>query len=345
MAGPTPPAAKPKRNTWLIPVLIAALTAVVAVIAVVALTQGSDEPAVASQTTAPTAAASTSQSDLGSASAVSGPSDLRLVTPLRADEVIAAQPAGLVVLDVRTPSEFADGSLSGAINIDRFDPAFADHLNRLDKNAPYVVYCRTGNRSSEATAVMADLGFTNVYEINGGILAWSGAGLPVGPGSASSSAASATTTSAVTTTVSPYRWSYVGGRYPETGSQDPAFSGCSPGTPTYLPDGVWYGFAQSWTNTEIVVDLACVTWVYDSTCSCERPEITNNNDLLRDLRFSPDALGYGLSGGVQTGPMTVIELISNPGNDIGAHRYANGVELVISVNNGLVTEIAIPNHS
>lgn len=331
---------KPTRNRWLIPVLVAAVVIVMAAIAVVAVTRGSNNVASAGTATASTAITSTTTSlPPDDSSDASTPSRIRLVTPLRADEIIVARPEGLAVIDVRTPSEYAEGSLPGAINIDRFDPVFAARLDQLDKDDPYVVYCRTGNRSAEATDIMADLGFTNVSEIEGGIVAWSAAGLPVTQGSV------AAAESETTTTVSPYPFSYVANRYPRTSGQDAAFSGCRPGTPNDLPDGVWYGFSPTWTSSEIVFDLACVTWVYDSTCSCERPQITNDNDLLRTLRFSTDALAYGLSDGDPIGPMTVTELTTNPGSDIGAHRYAEGVELVISVNSGLVTEIAIPNHS
>ena len=79
---------------------------------------------------------------------------------------------GLVVLDVRTPEEYAGGHLENAINIDYKADSFRDRLGTLDKNKPYLVYCRTGKRSSESVKIMHDLGFTNVINLTGGITQW-----------------------------------------------------------------------------------------------------------------------------------------------------------------------------
>ena len=85
----------------------------------------------------------------------------------------------LVILDVRTPEEFAEGHLDGAVMIDFYEADFADRLGELDPEVPYLLYCRSGNRSGQTTAIMGDLGFTDVADVDGGIVAWSGAGLPV----------------------------------------------------------------------------------------------------------------------------------------------------------------------
>ena len=66
-----------------------------------------------------------------------------------------------VILDVRTPEEFAAGHLPGAINIDVESSDFADRVAGLDESTETLVYCRTGNRSGVATDEMADLGFTD----------------------------------------------------------------------------------------------------------------------------------------------------------------------------------------
>jgi rhodanese-related sulfurtransferase len=92
---------------------------------------------------------------------------------------IDAAPDDLVILDVRTPEEFDEGHIEGATLIDFYDPDFAEQLAELDPDVPYVLYCRSGNRSSGARATMAELGFTTVDDIDGGILAWESAGLPV----------------------------------------------------------------------------------------------------------------------------------------------------------------------
>ncbi len=83
------------------------------------------------------------------------------------------------MLDVRTPEEFASGHLAGAVNLDFYAPSFADDLAALDREAPYLLYCRSGNRSGQAREMMRSLGFAEVHEIAGGINAWVEAGLPV----------------------------------------------------------------------------------------------------------------------------------------------------------------------
>lgn len=104
---------------------------------------------------------------------------IELVSPEQAAQVIEDAPSGLVVLDIRTPEEFNEARLDGATNIDYYDADFADQLDTLDKNDPYVMYCRSGNRSSDAVKTMKDLGFTEVYEIDGGIVNWYESGYPV----------------------------------------------------------------------------------------------------------------------------------------------------------------------
>ena len=104
---------------------------------------------------------------------------IELVSPDQAAQVIEDAPAGLVVLDIRTPEEYAEVRLADAINIDFYDADFADQLDALDKNDPYVVYCRSGNRSAEAVETMKELGFVEVYEIDGGIVNWYESGYSV----------------------------------------------------------------------------------------------------------------------------------------------------------------------
>lgn len=83
---------------------------------------------------------------------------------------------GTVILDVRTPAEFAAGHLPGAINIDVEAASFRSTVGALAKDVPYAVYCRSGNRSATALAVMKALGFTTTFHLGGGIQAWSAAG-------------------------------------------------------------------------------------------------------------------------------------------------------------------------
>ena len=89
------------------------------------------------------------------------------------------QEAGVVTLDVRTPDEFDGGHLVNALNIDVEGATFDSELSKLDKDATYAVYCRSGRRSSVAIDRMKDAGFTNVVNMNAGILEWQAAGLPL----------------------------------------------------------------------------------------------------------------------------------------------------------------------
>jgi rhodanese-related sulfurtransferase len=87
--------------------------------------------------------------------------------------------AGVITLDVRTPGEFAEGYIKGARLINFQSGNFENEIAALDKNATYAVYCRSGNRSGQAVKVMQDAGFTNVFNMNGGVIDWANAGLPL----------------------------------------------------------------------------------------------------------------------------------------------------------------------
>lgn len=86
---------------------------------------------------------------------------------------------GTIVLDVRTPAEFASGHLPQAKNIDIEGPDFATQIAALDKSAKYAVYCRSGNRSGTALEQMAAAGFTHAFDLADGIVAWQGMGGPI----------------------------------------------------------------------------------------------------------------------------------------------------------------------
>jgi len=106
---------------------------------------------------------------------------VRVVSPADGAAILEDPPPDLVVLDVRTPEEFEEGHLAGATLLDFYAPDFADRLTELDHDVPYLLYCRSGNRSDQARQMMLDLGFTDVADVDGGIVAWTGAGLPVVP--------------------------------------------------------------------------------------------------------------------------------------------------------------------
>jgi len=87
--------------------------------------------------------------------------------------------AGIITLDVRTPGEFNEGHIEGAQLIDFQSGNFENEIASLDKSKTYAVYCRSGSRSGQAVKVMSDAGFTSVYNLNGGVIDWAGAGLPL----------------------------------------------------------------------------------------------------------------------------------------------------------------------
>jgi rhodanese-related sulfurtransferase len=84
-----------------------------------------------------------------------------------------------VVLDVRTPGEFAQSHIEGAVLVDYRSPAFREEMAGRDKAKTYLVYCRTGNRSTGAVKIMRELGFRSYYHLEGGIKQWQEEGLPV----------------------------------------------------------------------------------------------------------------------------------------------------------------------
>lgn len=81
-----------------------------------------------------------------------------------------------VLLDIRTPGEFAEGYIEGAINIDYYEANFRDELAKLDRSKSYIIYCRSGNRSGKSLRIMKSLGFKRVYNILGGISKWKSSG-------------------------------------------------------------------------------------------------------------------------------------------------------------------------
>ena len=87
----------------------------------------------------------------------------------------SSEDSNSVILDVRTPEEVEDGIIGDAIHLDIYTgQAFVDALEKLDKNKNYYVYCRSGNRSGQACAIMNSLGFAHAYNLKGGILEWEG---------------------------------------------------------------------------------------------------------------------------------------------------------------------------
>jgi rhodanese-related sulfurtransferase len=87
--------------------------------------------------------------------------------------------ANAQVVDVRTPEEYKEGYIKSAKNIDWNGDNFDDKAGKLNKSAPVFLYCRSGKRSAAAAKRMKSLGFTSVYDLEGGMSKWAADGMPV----------------------------------------------------------------------------------------------------------------------------------------------------------------------
>lgn len=89
------------------------------------------------------------------------------------------QEPGVVILDVRTKEEFEEGHIANAININVESNTFLSEIAKLDKSKTYAVYCRSGRRSADAVAKMSNEEFISLANLNGGVIDWANAGLPL----------------------------------------------------------------------------------------------------------------------------------------------------------------------
>jgi phage shock protein E len=109
-------------------------------------------------------------------SGASGPA-FGLVSPQEA--LALSSDPDVTVIDVRTPEEFAEGHIEGADMIDFYADTFGDDMAALDPDGTYLLYCRSGNRSGQAATMMQQLGFEQVYDMQGGVVAYGGQDLPL----------------------------------------------------------------------------------------------------------------------------------------------------------------------
>ncbi len=77
-----------------------------------------------------------------------------------------------VLLDVRTPEEYEEKRITGALNIDIYSPDFQSEIEKLDHSKNYYIYCRSGSRSFHAGLYMAQQGFKNIFNLDSGIIGW-----------------------------------------------------------------------------------------------------------------------------------------------------------------------------
>lgn len=145
-------AASKTQSARLNPVVIVGVIAVIAiaVIAVIALSGGN------------TPAATVAQS----------PASQRIL-PVAYNAQFSSPGGDHLLIDVRTPQEFADGHIAGAINIPVEE--IGGRLNEVPDDKPVVLYCRSGNRSAQAANILVGAGYTGVYDL-GGIIDWTAAG-------------------------------------------------------------------------------------------------------------------------------------------------------------------------
>jgi rhodanese-related sulfurtransferase len=83
------------------------------------------------------------------------------------------------LVDVRTPEEYVSGHLDKAININWNDANFDAEMEKLNKTTPVYVYCKGGGRSGKAAKKLAEMGFTTIYDLDGGVTSWNANNLPL----------------------------------------------------------------------------------------------------------------------------------------------------------------------
>ena len=86
---------------------------------------------------------------------------------------------GLQLIDIRTPVEFETGYIAGATNINFYDHDFLDRMGRISKEKPIAIYCKSEGRTEDAVKMLKDKGFTKIYTLIGGIMAWEKEGFSV----------------------------------------------------------------------------------------------------------------------------------------------------------------------
>ncbi len=96
---------------------------------------------------------------------------IKILDPVAFQEAISKEQVQLI--DVRTAMEYKQGHISNARNLDFFQQAtFKDSVEKLDKNKPVYLYCRSGNRSQKAAHLLAKIGFAELYDLSGGYMQW-----------------------------------------------------------------------------------------------------------------------------------------------------------------------------
>lgn len=104
--------------------------------------------------------------------------EFRDVSAQEAADLIASQ-SDLVILDIRTPEEFAAGHIKDAMLINFHGESFTAEIAKLDRTKPYLMHCASGGRSGQAMKTFKELDFTNIYHLNVGFRGWKSSGQSV----------------------------------------------------------------------------------------------------------------------------------------------------------------------
>lgn len=104
----------------------------------------------------------------------------RALTVVQADSLMTANTSNpdFIIIDVRTPTDYNNSRIYGAININYYDANFSAQIAALDHDKMYLLYCQAGSRSTATYNMMQTQNFREVYNMLGGINAWAGAGYP-----------------------------------------------------------------------------------------------------------------------------------------------------------------------
>ena len=94
------------------------------------------------------------------------------ISPKNLNQIFNQNLSENIILDVRTKEECSESKIPGSLNIDYYSENFKDNLDKLNKNLNYYIYCRSGNRSGKTVIILREKGFKNVFNLEGGILAW-----------------------------------------------------------------------------------------------------------------------------------------------------------------------------
>lgn len=100
----------------------------------------------------------------------SGSDTIKLLDPTSYKNAVIGTHVQLV--DIRTAQEYHSGHIDGAINIDFFLNNFEARCNKLKKDQPLYIYCRSGSRSRQASNRLAAMGFTEIFDLQGGLMAY-----------------------------------------------------------------------------------------------------------------------------------------------------------------------------